>query len=357
MKVFLTGGGTAGHVNPALALGKILLENDHDVLYIGSDAPDSLDRELVLATKLDIQFIGLNLLTPKSRNIFKRLVYVMRIIFAFFKCLGIVRKEKPDIIIGTGGFVSQAMVMAGVFKGVKTAICEQNVFPGLSNRFLAKFVNHIYITFPSSAEYFPEKLRGKIVVSGLPLINKPKFLSHSLYKKRIKDGFKVLVTGGSNGSVYLNELTIEMAALAPEFEFTLGCGRIHYPFLTEKDMSENLELLSYIKDMPERLEGADLVVARAGSSTVFEILAAGLPAILIPSPNVTNDHQRLNAKFLVEKKAGIMLDEDKTNATSLLKIIRGLVAEPEKLYEMRMHAKEDGQDAGRIILEDLIKGF
>lgn len=340
MKFFVTGGGTAGHINPALAVAKKLIEMGHEIVYIGTNSEGGMDRVLVeefARTNKNIRFVGLDLLVPDLTPSLRNIRAGFRVLKSIHKCRRLIKDEKPAAIIGTGGFVSLAMSIAGKMSGVPVAIHEQNLYPGQSNLLLSKFVDRVFLTFEGSAQYFKCK-RNKLVVSGLALLNKPRNLGADQYSRRIKDRIRLLVTGGSNGSVFLNKMIVEIApqlANIEGLETTLSTGRMHYEEMSKIQLPQGIKFIPYINDMQQQLEQTDIYISRAGSSTIFEMLAAGIPSVVIPSPNVVKDHQRPNAEYVEELGAGIMLDENSLQPHKLLETIKNLVQNPERLIEMK----------------------
>lgn len=338
-RAIVTGGGTAGHINPALSIAKRLIESGGEILYVGSGAPGSMDERIV--TQSGLRFYGLDLTTPSLKFSFVTIKAVLKILAAVWHCRKIVRKEKPDFVIGTGGYVSMAMCLAAWTCGVPTFIEEQNIHPGITNRFLARFVKKIFLTFEESIKFFPAGARHKCIVTGLPLLHQPERIPMEIFEERNRSRFRILVFGGSNGAAYLNSSIAEILpqlAQLEGLELLLSTGVKNFDrWVESNDLSKHpqFEAVPYINDMTDQLEQASLVICRAGSSTVFEIVAAAVPAIVIPSPNVAGDHQRPNAEYLASTGGALLFDENKLPSYKLLEIIADLYHNKEKLSDMK----------------------
>ncbi len=360
MRAVVTGGGTAGHINPALSIARILREEGLNVLYIGSNAEDCLDRQLVGRT--DYDFLGLDIVTPLLKVSFQTFRSIMSIIRAYFRCRRLFKKERPAVVVGTGGFVSLPVMLAAVSLGIPTAIHEQNVSPGYTNKWLSGRVSRVFLTFAGSACHFSKRGRSRAVVTGVPLLNTPEKVSAEEYAKRVVGGLRVLVVGGSLGSAFLNDLVTGLDFSEKTLErlnIKLSCGHAYYDRLISDNNSRSrlgscLEIVPYITDMKSELEIADLMVCRAGSSTVFEGIMSAVPAIVIPSPNVAGDHQRPNAKYWESTGAAIYAEESEITSAKLSEIVADFAAHPEKLSAMRAAAElQDMPDASVALRREL----
>lgn len=331
-KMIVTGGGTAGHINPAIAIAKKMESLGYETLYIGSDETDSMDREIV--TRAGVRFQGLKLVTPILKPSLLTVRSVFSIMKSVFVGIGIIRREKPDVIVGTGGFVSMAMLLAGWLCRVPVAVQEQNVLMGITNRFVSRFCKRIFLTFPESEKYLKKKAKTRAMVSGLPLLHIPKRVSVDAYEERIQHGIRMLVVGGSLGAGFFNSIISEIApqlATIRGLKVKLASGQSYY----ETTKIDGVEVVPYITQMTDELEKTDLIMCRAGSSTIFEVIKAAVPAIVIPSPNVVNDHQRPNAEYLAATGGADFFEEKELQGYVLLKHISELCTNREKLVEKK----------------------
>ncbi|RKL68910.1 undecaprenyldiphospho-muramoylpentapeptide beta-N-acetylglucosaminyltransferase [Salipaludibacillus neizhouensis] len=324
MKVLISGGGTGGHIYPALALIRHLEKQDHSLecLYIGTD--NGLEASIV--PKEGIPFKTVKISGFKRKLSLENIRTVYRFLNAVRVAKKYIKEFKPDVVIGTGGYVCGPVVYAAAKRNIPTLIHEQNSVPGLTNKFLAKHVTKIAISFPDSAKYFPE---SKVVFTGNPRATEAVALKREDGKNRLKelglDPTKktVLVVGGSRGAKPINDAMIETFPLwrGKNYQCLYVTGEAHYnnvkDHLSEED-SHRMVCVPYIDDMPAILHEVDLLVARAGATTLSEITAVGLPSILIPSPYVTNNHQEKNARSLEKENAAKVILEKDVSSEQLL---------------------------------------
>lgn len=352
--VIVTGGGTAGHINPAIAIAKALVSDGYEVLYVGSDGEDCLDRELV--ERSGLSFMGLRIVTPLLKVSIQTASSIWSILKATQKCKRMMKKRRPLFVVGTGGFVSIPVLNAALSLGIGTAIHEQNVFPGITNRRLSAKVDKVFLTFKDSLRHLkcPEE---KAILTGIPLVNPPTSPALEVYSARIQTEFRILVAGGSLGSKFLNEVVAGAAVIIQKdhlpIYITLSCGQEYYDGM-RKHETEKLRILPYIFDMPSELSRSDLMVCRAGSSTVFEGIASEIPAIVVPSPNVAGDHQRPNARYWENIGAAIYVEEADLTSERLAALILELYHDKGKLIQMKQSAsKVETPNALAVILREL----
>lgn len=341
MKIVLTGGGTGGHAYPAISIAEALraLPNgapDCELLYLGSR--DSLEARL--AASAGIPFVGLTgrklrkVLSPGS------ILTAAALAAGFVQALRELRRFKPDLVIGTGGYASAAVVLAQALRRGKTLIHEQNMVPGRTNLWLSRFATRICVTFEDSIKYFPS---GKTFVTGLPV--RSELLSLPAKEKAraalgLEPGtFTILVLGGSQGAQRLNEVVAESVPDLSRLPVQLlhQTGQRNHDEAARRRESvgwDRYHLRAYFDDMRPVYAAADLVVSRCGASTVAEITAVGLPAILVPYPYAYADHQRLNGEFLADKDAAIVVTDADLSAERLTSAVRRLVESPAELKKM-----------------------
>ena len=355
MRVIISAGGTGGHIYPALSIIKKISEHNpsSEFLYIGTT--NRMEADIV--PKEGIPYLGIEM-TGLSKNIKKNI----RSIRLLFKNLKELKKEikrfNPDIVIGVGGYVTFPVIYAAYKLGYKTFIHEQNSIPGKSNRILSRYVSKIAVSLPGSLKYFPSL---KTIYTGNPRSSEvvkvksanKKELGFDLCKKL------VLIVMGSLGSMTINnELKkIVHGFKNKEYEVLLVTGNNYYDSF--KDIKiKNVHIVPFLDNMLNVLKICDLIITRAGASTIAEITAIGLPSILVPSPYVANNHQYHNAMELVNNKASLLLEEKEFNQENLLKKI-DLVLNDKNLYnEMHNNAlklgKKDSSEEIYHIIKELV---
>lgn len=346
MKIVVSGGGTGGHIYPALALIREINKEgkNAEFLYIGTEK--GLESQLVPREKIPFQAIDI--------TGFKRKLSLdnVKTIYRFVKGVqdskAILKKFKPDIVIGTGGYVCGPVVYAAAKLGIPTIIHEQNSVPGLTNKFLSRYVDRVAICFEEAKQYFPV---NKVVLTGNPRASE--VLGQDGEKGRSSVGLKadqpaVLIFGGSRGARPINEAVLKSLAELGEkpYQVLYVTGDVHYDkVMQEAELSgnpNNVIIRPFIHNMPEVLAGIDLTVSRAGATTLAELTSLGVPSILIPSPYVTNNHQEKNARALSDHGAAELLLESEMNSVKLIEKIDQILTQPKRLAEMKTAAQKLG---------------
>lgn len=346
MKIVVSGGGTGGHIYPALALIREIQKKtkDAEFLYIGTK--NGLESNLVPREKIPFQSIHI--------TGFKRSLSLenAKTVFRFLKGVRdsrkILKEFNPDIVIGTGGYVCGPVVYAAAKLKIPTIIHEQNSVPGLTNKFLSRYVNRIAVCFQEAKEYFPAK---KVVFTGNPRATE--VIGKDGIHGRITAGLSttmpvVLIFGGSRGARPINEAVIKSLSELGEkpYQVLYITGEVHF-----EDVKKEIDLIGnpknviikpFVHNMPEVLAGMDLVVSRAGATTLAELTSLGIPSILIPSPYVTNNHQEKNAKSLSDNGAAVLLHEKDLNSKTLVQQIDRIMMNKENLKDMKSKAKKLG---------------
>ncbi|HYE67624.1 MAG TPA: undecaprenyldiphospho-muramoylpentapeptide beta-N-acetylglucosaminyltransferase [Anaerovoracaceae bacterium] len=362
MKVIMTGGGTGGHIYPAIAIAdKIKRKHpDAEILFVGTEK--GMEKDLVPKNGYDIRFITVSGFHRKK--LWKNIKTAMDLLKGNRQANKIVKEFKPDLVIGTGGYVCGPVVRAAHKKGIKTYIHEQNAFPGVTNKLLEKYVDKVFISFPESKDYFKDP--RKLVVTGNPI--RKSFLlcgmNDSREKMAIKPNeFVILCFGGSLGAGKINNTMIQVIrAINDMLDIRLFfiTGRHYYKKVMETlkedeiDQNDNINILEYVDNMHEYLSAADLVISRAGALTVSEITACGKASILIPSPNVTGNHQFFNAKVVADKGGAIIVEERDLSDEKLLGTILRLKNNKEALNIMSAASAKIGRiDAVDMIYDHL----
>lgn len=362
MRVIMTGGGTGGHIYPAIAIAdKIKRKNpDAEILFVGT--LKGMEKDLVPKHGYAIEFIEVTGFNRK--NLLKNIKTMQNLLKGIRQSKEIIDRFKPDLVIGTGGYVCGPLVRAAHKKGIKTYIHEQNALPGLTNRMLEKHANKIFISFEESKKYFKNKT--KLILSGNPV--RKEFLVCGIQNSREKLGlaptdFMVLCIGGSQGSETLNKSILSAIARIsedPQIKLFFVTGKTHYQQVLETlgsmqiSIGDRIKIVDYLDTMPEHLSASDLVISRAGALAISEINACGKAAILIPSPYVADNHQYYNAKVSSDAEAAIIIEEKDLTGEKLFDTILRLKSNKEFLNKMGQKSEELGRlDSVEIIYENL----
>lgn len=348
MRVIFTCGGTAGHVNPALALAAYMKEKDAaaEILFVGAER--GLERGLVERAGYPFRAVNISSFhrSFKLKEIRHNLVSVKNLLFAKREADAILRDFCPDLIVGTGGYASYPLVRYGAAAGIPTAIHESNAIPGLTTRKLEKYCTRVMVGFEGCRRHYTHQ--DRVVVTGTPV--RGDFFAHTKAEAKkllgVDDGRPLIVSfWGSLGAGAMNRIMAEffyLEAAHEPFYHVHSMGSICYPKLGEWTAQYGLELSrhpsidarEYIHDMALQMRAADLVICRAGASTLSELTALGVPAILVPSPNVTNHHQEKNAAVLGDAGAALVLAEEGLDGKKLFAAASGILRDEEKRADM-----------------------
>ncbi len=349
-RILFATGGTAGHINPALSVAGLVrrLHPDCEILFIGT--ADHMEARLVPAAGFAFRTIEISgfqrSLSPK--NIKRNLATLRRLLRVNAQVEAILNEFKPDVVVGFGGYVSGPVLRAAAKCGIPTAIHEQNAFPGITNKALAKRVDAVMLTSADAAARMDCK--NKPVVTGMPV--RGEMLKADRAQSRRELGLDarpmVLSMGGSLGARAINEACIGMVTQLWKtrnyyFHHAYGQYGKWVPEALAKqgvdaDIPE-ITLREYIDDMARCMAAADLVIGRAGASTLTELQALGKPCVLIPSPNVAENHQYYNAKALVDRGAAVLIEEKDLTPGLLAETVQALLNDPTRLWAMAEAAK------------------
>lgn len=343
-KIILTGGGTAGHISPIVAIAEILKRNVRvQYLYVGSrNGP-----EKEIAKNAQINFYPI--FTGKHRNYisFSNFIDLFKIFFGLIQSYFLLFHFKPDVIFAKGGYVTFPILFwAKVFK-IPVIIHESDIIMGRANLWASRFAKKICLGFP--LHYYHEDLpKDKIVYTGIPI--KDEFFQKS-GSQNIRP--TILITGGSQGSQKINQLVKEILPdLLKQYDVYHLTGNRDFEEFKKLSSNEHYHFYSFTNEMPSLLCQANLVISRAGANTLAEISAAAKPAILIPLPSAHLDHQAANAAFYAEKNAAVVVSEKNLTSSSLLSIINHLLEDKEFITLLGHHASEFArQDAAQEIVE------
>ena len=367
MKVLMTGGGTGGHVYPAIAIANTIKNNipDAEIAFVGT--PKGIENRICRAEgynifHVEVKGISRSLSPSNIKALYLALVSPMR-------AKKIFKEFKPDIVIGTGGYVSWPIISAAVSEGIPTVLHESNVYPGLTVRKLQTKVDRVLLNFEESAKYLKKADEKNLLCVGNPLRRGFETVTKSDARKKlgIPENAKVLLSyGGSRGSQKLNETAVEVMRLMSEkgsevihIHSTGDIGAAAFRESFEKyglDKNSNIRVHEYIHNMPETMAAADVIVCRAGAMTVSEISMMKKTAIFIPSPNVVDDHQYKNAKLLADKNAAVVFEEKDLTPEKLCAEAEKLLDDPHIRCEMEENVYAfSNLQANRLIYDEIIK--
>jgi UDP-N-acetylglucosamine--N-acetylmuramyl-(pentapeptide) pyrophosphoryl-undecaprenol N-acetylglucosamine transferase len=357
LRFLMTGGGTGGHVFPALAVAKVLRQRGHQVRFMGT--AEGLEATLVPQAGFEIDYIrigGLNRV-----GIVRQLRTLMQLPVSVFAAAAVLRSQKPAAVFSMGGYVAGPVMLAALLCRVPLVVMEPNAVPGFANRKVARYVYKALVGFSSTTRWFP---KDRTEITGLPV--RQEFFDIAERTAPKNEGpFTVLITGGSRGARTLNRASRESWALFREHRTPLRLihqtGAGEHEQLAKEFATSGVEgqVVPFISDMAAAFADSDLVVGRAGAGAVAEIAAAGLPAVLIPLPFAADDHQRKNAEALVEAGAArIVLDGELTGAR-LFQEVEELRTHPQRLAEMRREvrrfAKPGAAERAADVMEEAAK--
>jgi len=363
MRIIVSGGGTGGHIYPAMALIKRLKERNmiDEVLYVGTEK--GLESKIVKNAGIDFKTIEIR--GFKRKLTLENVKVVELFLSSIGKSKKIIKEFKPDIVVGTGGYVSSAIVYAAHALHIPTVIHEQNTIAGVTNKFLAHFVDKIAIAFPEAIDQFSEK--KKIIFAGNPRAQEVVNIQKNDRLKELNlapDKPTVMIFGGSRGATPINVAAIESMDnfMKADYQVLFVTGRVHYDNVIKKIDSKylncaNISVLPYIDNMPEILPDINLIVGRSGATSIAEITALGIPAIFIPSPYVTHDHQTKNAMSVSKVGAAKLIPEAELTPASLFNEIDAIMSNNEIQEAMSTKSKKIGVPDAADRLIKIITGL
>ncbi|MCT1397753.1 undecaprenyldiphospho-muramoylpentapeptide beta-N-acetylglucosaminyltransferase [Paenibacillus sp. p3-SID867] len=362
MRVVLTGGGTGGHIYPAVAIARQCEKEDPktEFLYIGGKR--GLESKLVPQEKLPFESIDITGFRRKLS--LDNVKTIMRFFKGVKRSKALLKEFKPDVVIGTGGYVCGPVVYAAAKLGIPTMIHEQNAIPGLTNQFLSRYADTVAVSFEGSESSFPKAKRT--VYTGNPRAT-------TVLSANRERGFAtlgipvdsqvVLIVGGSRGAKAINNAMIGVASFIqklPGVHFVFVTGETYFENTRESILSQlgtmpnQLHIVPYVHNMPEVLAATSLIVNRAGASFLAEITSLGIPSVLIPSPNVTNNHQEANARQLEEAGASSMILEKDLTAESLFAKLEEIMTSRTSREAMSAAAKKLGKpDSASVMVQEI----
>ena len=347
MNIIIAGGGTGGHINPGVAIAKKIVEKhpDANILFIGTEK--GLEQKIIPKEGFKIRYITVEGLNKKIS--LKTIASAFVGVKGYIGARKIIKDFKPDIVIGTGGYVCGPVVLAAFLKKIPTIIHEQNAIPGVTNKILSKFATKIAISVKESEKYFP---KNKVTFTGNPvrdqIINLDRSRSREVWGMDMQKPV-VLVVGGSRGAKNinnaitdiiprLNEENVQLIFITGENQYDDILKRLDQNGVNIKKL-KGIKIFPYIFNMHDALGACDLIVSRAGATILSEITIVGIPAILIPSPFVANNHQEYNAIALEENGAAILIKESQLKSNMLVEQILNIVKNKNTMYSMSLNSK------------------
>ena len=358
MRLIIAGGGTGGHVYPGISLAREWLSRDssNEVAFVGT--AHGIEAKILPREGFELFTISVGRL--KGQRALTKVMTLAGLIVSMIQSLKILIGYKPELVIGVGGYASGPLVLAAWMHGIKTCIQEQNSIPGITNKILGKFVKRIFISFPETADYFSEK---KVSLTGNPI---RKEIAEMDFDRTETGKNTLLIFGGSQGAHRINTAMIEALPFLDQLKDRLdvihqtGESDLEEAHLAYSENVFGAEVEAFIYNMPEYYRKADLLICRAGATSIAEILCSGLPAIFVPFPFAADNHQEINALSLVKRDAAEMIIEKELTGQVLGNRIKELITDEDKRREMGRRARELARpDAAKDIIDqclELIQG-
>lgn len=353
MKFIVTGGGTGGHVYPAISIIEQLKEIDPSVriVYFGQD--NSIEE--TATKKANIEFIPIKSTSIMGKNIFGRLAASFKILLSGLSTLRMMRRVDCDAVIGTGGFAMGPTMVAAFLLRKPIFLHEQNVVPGLGNRFFCRFAKKVYISFDKTKESLPCSDK-KILLTGNPVRQDFEIP----YQEKSSKQKYILSLGGSGGSKTMNDFMVfakDYISKKEDMTWIHITGNSYYKeYIDQLKDVNNLEVRPYISNIVDYYRRADLVIVRSGAISLAEISALGKASIMVPSPNVSHDHQTKNAQYFEKNKATVLIRDDELISQKSLEIIDDLLTNEDKIKEMQINAKKlSFEGASRLIATSILE--
>lgn len=359
-KIIISGGGTGGHIFPAISIANALKEKlpNAEFLFVGAEG--RMEMEKVPAAGFKI--IGLPISGFDRKNLFKNITVILRLIKSLLKAKKIIRDFNPDIAVGVGGYASGPVLKAANRAGVKTVLQEQNSFAGVTNKLLAKKASLICVAYDNMQRFFP---KDKIILTGNPvrqnlkegLLKKDEAYEFFSFDKNKKT---LLIVGGSLGARTINQSVMSAfeKLVQSDVQVIWQTGKFYIDNVREFAKNydtKNIHITDFLSRMDLAYGIADLVISRAGASSISELCLLGKPTILVPSPNVSEDHQTHNAMALVKEKAAVMI-KDNESVEQLIPTALTVISDNQKLSDLSVNILKLAQlDSAERIADEIIK--
>ncbi|MES2544936.1 MAG: undecaprenyldiphospho-muramoylpentapeptide beta-N-acetylglucosaminyltransferase [Bacteroidota bacterium] len=357
LKFILSGGGTGGHIYPAIAIANELKSRFPDAEFLFVGAKDKMEMQKV--PQAGYKIIGLWIAGLQRRIIFDNTLFPIKLISSLLKSRTIIRNFKPNVVIGTGGFASGPLLQVAGFAGIPTVIQEQNSYPGITNKLLSKKASKICVAYENLERFFPKE---KMILTGNPvredLMDIENKREEAIQYFNLDANKKtLLVLGGSLGARRINQLIAKeiIAFSSQNIQVIWQCGKLYFEEYKHFGDNENIQVLAFIDRMDLVYAAADVVISRAGASSVSELCIVGKPVIFIPSPNVAEDHQTKNALAIVEKNGAIMIKENELD-TQFNAVFNNLVTDETLQNELSGNIKKLAKvNATKEIVNEIVK--
>lgn len=336
IRLIITGGGTGGHLFPGISLAQAMMQAypDCEVLYIGTER--KVDKRAL--TDLGFKVMTIRSQGIKGKSLPAKIKALFRQPAAILEAARIIKQFKPDLVFGVGGYVTVPVIISARILGITTCIHEQNSIPGLANRLLGHIVHRIFASLPGSEKYFPA---SKTILSGNPVRRSIIQAADRTAQKEYSEPLTLLILGGSQGARRLNSLMLEAAAevlleLSPRPHIIHQTGEHDESYVEEKymELGFNARVQAFFSDMAKIYTEADIVVSRAGATTLAELTVFHKPVILVPYPYAADNHQEINGRYLVQAGGGIMFKQSELNGKKLGEEIKKLLSNTALLSEM-----------------------
>ena len=355
-RFIISGGGTGGHIYPVVAIANELKSRFPEAEFLFVGAKDKMEMQKVPQAGYAIK--GLWISGIQRKLTLDNAMFPFKLLSSMWNSFRIIKSFKPDVVIGTGGFASGAVLKVASMLGIPTVIQEQNSYPGITNKLLAKKANKICVAYENLERFFP---KDKMILTGNPvrqdLINEASKCEAIAYFKLDANKKTLLVLGGSLGARRINQL-IEKELdflLSKNIQIIWQCGKLYLNDYSKYNEKENVQVVAFIDRMDLVYAAADVVISRSGASSVSELCIVGKPTIFIPSPNVAEDHQTKNAKAISDKNGAILIRESELE-TQFKTVFSGLISNENKQLELSQNIKKLAKpNATKDIVEEIIK--
>jgi len=355
MRIVIAGGGTGGHLFPGIAIAEEFLKRNKETAVIFIGTKKGIESKLL--EKFGYELKKIEIEGVKGRGIKALLKGAYQIPKSIWQSRRILKQFGPDIVFGVGGYASGPAVLAAHFMSIPTAIAEQNAIPGVTNRILGNFADKIFVTYAQTRECFPQT---KVVLSGNPV--RASFTVGSAKTKEKKDYRQLLIFGGSQGAEAINKSVVDMLPQLQNMKNKLnilhqtGAKQAEEVKKAYEQFGIQAKVTPFIVDMAAAYADADLIICRAGATSLAEITAAGKAAVLIPYPWAANDHQLKNAQALAAQGAAALIPEKELSGSNLFKVIENLLLDEKKLRQMEENSLRMSRiDAAATIVDSCIQ--
>ncbi len=357
MRIIMSGGGTGGHVYPAISIIEAVWDRDSSaqVLYMGES--DSLEQKETKASNID--FYRVKAYRFYGKNIFSKMLMIVQLIISSFGVIKKMKKFNPDVVMGTGGYSMAPVMLAAVLLRKKILLHEQNVTPGMANSFFSKFATKVFVSYSESVDKFNVP-RSRIEITGNP--TRSIFCNVDKQKEKqalgYDDKFVILSLGGSGGSKTINEFIVhskDYIASKEHVEWLHVTGDAYYDkYYDELKDTNNLTIFKYLDNISSYYGASDLIISRSGAITLSEISSIGVATILVPSPTVANNHQQENAMLYKNEGASFLVDDDKLENHATYKLIDSLIDDDDSRETMANNSKKLALLGASYIIADRI---